>query len=127
MSAQGQPRDGQVGPAGRAEIAASAFPLRANQQRLLRMDNGVWAALPVLLAARDHMTSERTATVNALIALFRVLNLGIDARQPLTGKQLAEISRWRCRTEAVEMVISRAEAVRCATRVLDLDQEPTSH
>jgi len=69
------------------------------------------------------MTSERTATINALIALLRVLDLGIDARKPLTGKQIVEVSKWRCRTEALEMVIARAEAVRLAKRVLDLDEE----
>ncbi len=81
------------------------------------------AALRVLLAARDHMTSERTATINALISLLRVLDLGIDARRPLTGRQVSEVAKWRSRTEAIEMVIARAEAVRLAKRVLDLDQE----
>lgn len=104
-------------------IAASVLPLRADQQRYLRKDDGARAALRVLLAARDHMTSERTATINALIALLRVLDLGIDARKPLNGKQIAEVSKWRSRAEAVEMVIARAEAVRLAKRILDLDEE----
>ncbi|NMM23834.1 MAG: IS110 family transposase [Phycicoccus sp.] len=104
-------------------IAASVLSLRADQQRYLRKDNGVRAALRVLLAARDHMTSERTGTINALIALLRVLDLGIDARRPLTGRQVIEVAKWRSRTEAIEMVIARAEAVRLAKRVLDLDQE----
>lgn len=104
-------------------IAASVLPLRADQQRYLRKDDGVRAALRVLLAARDHMTSERTGTINALLALLRVLDLGIDARRPLTGKQVSEVSKWRSRKEAVEMVIARAEAVRLAKRVLDLDFE----
>jgi len=104
-------------------IARSVLTLRADQQRYLRKDDGVRAALRVLLAARDHMTSERTATINALIALLRILDLGTDARKPLTGKQVIEISRWRTRTEAVEVEIARAEAVRLARRVVDLDNE----
>ena len=102
---------------------AARFPLRADQQRYLRQDDGARAGLRVLLAARDHMTSERTATINALIALLRVLDLGIDARRPLTGKQVVEVSKWRSRNEAIEMVIARAEAVRLAKRVIDLDQD----
>jgi hypothetical protein len=45
------------------------------------------------------MTSERTATVNALIGLARMTDLGIDARSPLTGSQISEISKWRTRAE----------------------------
>jgi transposase len=114
---------GKSDPLDARRIAASVLPLRADQQRYLRKDDGVRAGLRVLLAARDHMTSERTATINALIALLRVLDLGIDARRPLTAKQVIEVSTWRSRTEALEMVIARAEAVRLAKRVLDLDQE----
>ncbi len=35
-------------------------------------------AVRVLVAARDHMTAERRATLNALIAMVRVVGLGID-------------------------------------------------
>ncbi len=114
---------GKSDPLDARRIAASVFPLRADQQRYLRQDDGARAGLRVLLAARDHMTSERTATINALIALLRVLDLGIDARRPLTGKQVVEVSKWRSRNEAIEMVIARAEAVRLAKRVIDLDQD----
>jgi transposase len=123
MSAKANHGIGKSDPLDARRIAASVLSLRADQQRYLRKDNGVRAALRVLLASRDHMTSERTATINALIALLRVLDLGIDARRPLTGKQVSEVAKWRSRTEAIEMVIARAEAVRLAKRVLDLDQE----
>lgn len=43
------------------------------------------------------MTTERTATINALTALLRVVDLGIDARKPLTAKQVSEVARWRTR------------------------------
>ena len=123
MSARANHGIGKSDPLDARRIAASVLSLRADQQRYLRKDNGVRAALRVLLAARDHMTSERTGTINALIALLRVLDLGIDARRPLTGRQVSEVAKWRSRTEAIEMVIARAEAVRLAKRVLDLDQE----
>ena len=107
MSAKDSQGIGKSDPLDARRIAAAVFPLRADQQRYLRRGDGVRAGLRVLLAARDHMTSERTATINALIALLRVLDLGIDARKPLTGKQIVEVSKWRCRTEALEMVIAR--------------------
>lgn len=127
MSAKANHGIGKSDPLDAQRIAASVLALRADQQRYLRKDDGPRAGLRVLLAARDHMTSERTATINALIALLRVLDLGIDARRPLTGKQIIEVSKWRSRTEALEMVIARTEAVRLAKCVLDLDQELTEN
>ena len=123
MSAKANHGIGKSDPLDARRIAASVLALRDDQQRYLRKDDGVRATLRVLLAARDHMTSERTGTINAVIALLRVLDLGIDARKPLTGKQVIEVSKWRSRTEALEMAIGRAEAIRLAKRVLDLDQE----
>jgi len=69
------------------------------------------------------MTTERTATINALIALVRVVELGIDARKPLTADQVSQIVRWRARTEDLATGIARAEAVRLAKRVSDLDED----
>lgn len=123
MSAADNRGVGKSDPMDARRIAASVLALRADQLRYLRKDDGPRAGLRVLLAARDHMTSERTATINALIALLRILDLGIDARRPLTGKQVIEVSRWRSRAEAVEVGIARAEAVRLARRVVDLDDE----
>lgn len=127
MSAKDNRGVGKSDPLDAQRIAASVLPLPADRQRYLRKDDGVRAGLRVLLAARDHMTSERTATVNALIALLRILDLGIDARRPLTGKQITEVSRWRSRSEALEVAIARGEAVRLAKRVLDLDDELTEN
>jgi transposase len=69
------------------------------------------------------MTAERTATRNALIALLRVVDLGIDARKALTAKQLGEVCRWRARDEELATATARAEAVRLAKRVTALDEE----
>lgn len=80
-------------------IAAAALPLDTDQLRQPRTAQGARSALRVLIAARDHMAAERTATVNALIAPVRVLDLGVDARRPLTRAQIATVARWRSRNE----------------------------
>lgn len=123
MSAKDNRGVGKSDPLDARRIAASVLTLHAHEQRHLRQDDGARAGLRVLLAARDHMTSERTATINALIALLRVHDLGIDARTRLTNTQIVEVSKWRSRAEAVETVIARAEAVRLAKRVVDLNDE----
>lgn len=69
------------------------------------------------------MTTERTATINALTALLRVVDLGIDARKPLAGRQVNEVARWRARVEELAVATARAEAVRLAKRILALDEE----
>src|SRR5665648_748413 len=69
------------------------------------------------------MTGERTATVNALIALLRVLDLGIAARKPLTAAELIEVAQWRTRAEGLGAAAARAEAVRLAKRVIVLEAE----
>lgn len=38
------------------------------------------------------MTTERTASINALTALLRVTDLGIDARKPLTARLVSEVA-----------------------------------
>jgi transposase len=97
--------------------------LEEDRLRIPRQDEGVRAALRVLVAAREQMTLERTAKINALTALVRTVDLGIDARRPLSGTQVAEISRWREREEDVAAGTARAEAVRLAKRVTALDSE----
>jgi transposase len=69
------------------------------------------------------MTVERTKAVNALTALLRVHDLGLDARKALTGAQIVEVSRWRAREEALALTVARAEAIRLAKRIGDLDDE----
>ena len=123
MNAKANRGIGKSDPLDARRIAAAVLPVQVDRQRHLRKDDGVRAGLRILMAARDHMTSERTATINALTALLRVLYLGIDARKPLTSKQIAEIAKWRTRTEDIQAVMARAEAVRLAKRTLDLDDE----
>lgn len=79
--------------------------------------------LRVLVTARAHMTTERTANINALTALLRVAALGIDARKPLTASQIGEVARWRTRAEDLATSTARAEAVRMAKRVVALSEQ----
>src|SRR4051794_21629376 len=57
-------------------------------------------ALKVLLAARDRMATESTRSVNALTALRRGVDVGIDARRKLTSTQIRHVARWRTRSES---------------------------
>jgi hypothetical protein len=80
-------------------------------------------ALKVLLAARDRMAGESTRSVNALTALLRGVDLGLDARRKLTATQIGQVARWRHRTESPAAAVARVEAVRLATRIIQLRAE----
>lgn len=80
-------------------------------------------ALQVLTVARDQLNADRLGCINALTALVRGHDLGIDARRALTGAQIATIARWRHREESLGIATARAEAVRLAKRILDLEAE----
>ena len=64
--------------------------------------------------------------VNALIALLRAHDLGIDARKPLVPAQIATITSWRERQEQIELSIAREEAVRLARRVIEVTTHLTA-
>ncbi len=66
---------------------------------------------------------DRTRSVNALNALVRSNDVGIDARKKLTPTQVEEILRWCEREEELALGIARALAVRLAKHVLDLEDE----
>lgn len=83
-------------------------------------------AVQVLLTARNDMTRERTRTINALTALTRRFDLGIDARRALTAAQITTIAAWRTHpTDPVDIRTARAEAVRLATRARTLASDLT--
>jgi Transposase len=106
-------------------IATAALALDEARLRRPRADQGVRQALRVLVASRDQMTQEKTMNVNALTALLRVHDLGIDARKPLTAAQIGEASRWRGRDESLAQAVARDEAIRLARRVLTLEEALT--
>lgn len=75
-------------------------------------------AIQILLTARTDMTRERTQAINALNALTRRFNLGIDTRRALTATQITRIAAWRTRSsDAIDTRTARAEAIRLATRI----------
>lgn len=123
MNARSNRGLGKSDPLDAHRIAAAVLPLDSGQLRRPRLAEGVRAGLRVLVAARDHMSAERTATVNALIALLRVVDLGLDARKPVTRTQIAMVARWRARDEDLGTATARAEAIRLARRVLELDEQ----
>jgi hypothetical protein len=81
----------------------------------------------VLVVAREQKTGERTRAVNALLALVRTIDLGIDARVPLTAGQISTIAAWRDRDEDATTATCRHEAVRLARRIRTLDADLASN
>lgn len=123
MDARAHRGTGKSDPLDARRIAAAVLPLQLEQLRRPRRDVGIRAALRTLVTAREHMTGERTAAVNALTALLRAAALGIDVRRPLTAKQISEVAQWAARVEDLATHTARAEAVRLAKRVVDLNGE----
>jgi transposase len=70
------------------------------------------------------MGSRRTADRNALTALLRSSDVGIDARRPLTDEQVVTIAAWRRRAadDAARRTI-RDEAHRLAAAVVGLTDQ----
>jgi transposase len=89
MNARANRGVGKSDPLDARRIAQAVLPLEVTQLRRPRADDGVRAAVRVLIASRDHLSAERTAAINALTALLRVADLGIDARRALTGGHIA--------------------------------------
>lgn len=84
--------------------------------------------LQILVTARDHMTRTSTATKNALTALARRYDLGINARKPLTDAQITQIAAWRTRrSDSPVTAAARAEATRLATTICDLAADLTAN
>lgn len=114
---------GKSDPLDAAAIATASLPLERAKLRIPRHDQGARASLRVLLAAREQMTDERTAKVNALIALLRSVDLDIDARHALTPDQITTVAHWRKRREELSASTARIEATRLAKRITTLDIE----
>jgi transposase len=103
-------------------IAHAARSLDAGQLRRPRA-GGERTALRVLTVAREQMSGERTRAVNALTALLRTVDLGVDARRALTTATIATVAAWRTRNSDPTLTICRAEATRLARRIRALDTE----
>jgi transposase len=106
-----------------AEIARAARGLTTQQLRRPRQA-GDRTILRVLTTARDHMAGERTRTVNALTALLRTVDLGVDARRALPAATITTIASWRTTSApTTTRQICRSEAIRLARRIRALDAE----
>jgi hypothetical protein len=104
-------------------IAAAALPLPVGKLRRPRLNDGVRQAIRILITARDALTTDRTRTVNALTALLRTNDLGIDVRKALTKIQIVEVSTWRSRKEELALSVARGEAIRLAKHIIILDSQ----
>ena len=79
-------------------VTAARGALPKDSERLAdRRAGHTRGALQILLTARDGMRRDRTRSKNALTAVLRSHNLGIDARQGITRTQIALIAGWRRR------------------------------
>ena len=82
-------RVGKSGPLHAHRITAAALPLEEQQLRRPRLNEGVRAGLRILICARESMTTDCTRAVNALTALLRVNDLGLDALR--LAKRLSDL------------------------------------
>jgi hypothetical protein len=104
-------------------IARSVLGVETTMLRWPRRDEGIRAAVRVLVVAREGINAERTRAINALTALVRTVELGVDARRALSRLQIATIATWRARNEPLERSTARREAIRLARRVRSCDEE----
>lgn len=89
-------------------IARSVLAVDITRLRTPRAD-GQRVALRVLTVAREEMVAERTRAVNALTALLRTVDLGIDVRKALPHSQFKAIAAWRDRKEGPVIATCRQE------------------
>ncbi|MCW3768751.1 hypothetical protein OCL88_19955, partial [Paenarthrobacter sp. PAE-2] len=69
-------------------------------------------------ATRSLLDHQRTVNRNALTALLRSIDLGIDARSSLRDAQITTIAAWRTSNSADPVIrIARVEAKRLALAV----------
>jgi transposase len=105
-------------------IKAARSQLAKRVDRLADVRAGeLQEALKVLLAARERMAGESTRSLNALTALLRSVDLGVDARRKPSLAQIREVSRWRTRQDSPAVAVARTEAVRLAGCILRLREE----
>jgi len=105
-----------------ARIARAVLGLRLDQLCWPRA-GGIRTAIRVLVSARGQMGTERTKIINALTALVRSVDLGVDARKALTSAQITTIAGWRTRDEDPATAACRREAIRLASRIHALGRD----
>ncbi len=118
---------GKSDPVDAELIARSVTGIDTTRLRHPRQDDGHRAALRILVTAREQLNHERTAAINALTALTRTTDLGVDTRHPLSTAQIAHIRSWRPRDEPNHVATARHEAIRLARRVTICDTDLTEN
>jgi transposase len=103
-------------------IARSVLAVDSSRLRVPRA-TGPRVILRVLVVAREQMVAERTRAINALTALLRTVDLGVDTRKALLHSQFKVIAGWRDRQEDSVVRTCRREAIRLAKRIVTLDGE----
>ncbi|MFF9563914.1 IS110 family transposase [Leifsonia sp. NPDC014704] len=100
-------------------FAAARTALATDIERLVTpRSDGLRSAVRVLLTARQAMDSRRTGERNALIALLRSFDLGVDARKGISNALIREIASWRRRlSDDVATDTIRQEARRLALSI----------
>lgn len=104
-----------------ARLAARAVLALPVDRLRDRRDDELGQALQILTASRNSLTTERAAAVNQLTALLRSHDLGEGARNTLKVSQIRKTAAWRARKESLVLRVARAEAVRLARKIGDLD------
>jgi transposase len=113
-------------PAGKDDLidarTAATTVLPLDEDRLNKVKTGIERdALQILLTARSEMTRDKTRAINALTALTRRFDLGIDTRRSLTTSHITTIANWRPRrAEPVDICTARTEATRLARHIRNL-------
>lgn len=106
--------------------ARSTLVMRLDRLRDRRTGE-LQTALKVLTVAREQMNADRLRSINALTALLRTHDLGLDARKALTLTQIRTVTSWRRREEPLSLSVARADAIRHARRVIELDGDLKSN
>ncbi|WP_220456793.1 IS110 family RNA-guided transposase [Changpingibacter yushuensis] len=120
---RGKRRTAKSDPIDAASIAVRTLPIPVERLTVPRSGDER-QSLRILLGARSGMTRTATAMINVLTALVRTNDLGVDARRPLSKKQIRQISAWRTRdTDSLSQRTARAEAKRVANTITNLWEE----
>ena len=98
-------------------IARSVLGVDTSRLRWPRA-TGQRVVLRVLSVAREEMVAERTRAINALTALLRTVDLGVDTRKALPQSMFKVIAGWRERREDTVIATCRQEAIRLAKRIV---------
>jgi len=91
-------------------MAALICPRIGNERKILR----------ITLGSRNNLVKQQTMDKNALNALVRSLDIGVDARKALTYAKITELASSRCYAcDAPHEAAARFEAKRLAVSIVE--------